>query len=244
MKSLEQSLSNAQRVKQAIKSTSCDEPENLTQAYHIQRTIFERNNKGLGAWKLGRLADNSVFCAPVYAADIFQQGDKLPPNYQHACHVEAEVAFKLSRQICPADEVTLANIGDYFSQVCCAIEVLDSRFSDWQSASSFAHIADRQMNGALALGEPHMLTSLENYRHQSFSLHINDELISSGENQHPEADLAQVLWGFVKRAQLCGYLLQSDSWVTTGTWSGYPKAEVGDKIEVSFSRLGKLLITL
>jgi 2-keto-4-pentenoate hydratase len=242
--SLKDTLTKAQRLRKPVLSDSCAAPQDLTQAYQIQRSIFCVNNKGLGAWKLGRLGDSSVFCAPIYAADIFKEGDKLPAHYQNACHVEAEVAVKLNRGIKSTDKIELGDIANYFSEVCCAIEILDSRFTDWQETDSLYHIADRNMNGAIALGKAQQITTLEDYQQQSFTLTINDELISSGENLHPEADLPAALWGFVQRAQASGYDLECDSWVTTGSWSGYPVAKVGDKIKLNFSRLGDLSIEL
>lgn len=244
MTQLEEHLLKAQRHAEPFYSTSCPAISSITEAYQVQRRVFHRHNTGLAAWKLGRLSDASVFCAPIYAADVYQHGAILPDKYHNACHVEAEVAFKLRTDIASDEAVTLDSIGTYFDEVCSAIEILDSRFSDWATASDSAHLADRQMNGALALGPAQPISSLEDYRKQRFSLEINGQLVCSAQDNHPEQSIAQALYGFVKQAQTVGYHLQRNSWVTTGTWSGYPAVQRADQVTLQFSKLGKVSITL
>jgi 2-keto-4-pentenoate hydratase len=130
--------------------------------------------------------------------------------------------------------------------MCVAIEVLDSRLLDWQTAAENLHLADNQMNGALILGTgvPFDAHNPINFSQQGFVLSINDKEVVLDKGSHPQEDPISLVYGFIKEANLRGYDILKGSWVTTGTWSGYPSANAGDRVKVSFSDIGEAALAL
>ncbi len=76
-----------------------------------------------------------------------------PRKTQRVFGIEAEIAFRLARDLPPRgkpythDEVVAA-----IASMHPAIELVDSRFADWQKVDALSKIADNQSNGALIHG--------------------------------------------------------------------------------------------
>lgn len=164
--------------------------------------------------------------------------------------MEAELAFRINQDFLAkhdqANIVTEESVLNSLDQMCVAIEVLESRLLDWQTAAENLHLADNQMNGALILGKgiPFDAHNPINFSQQGFVLSINDKEVVLDKGSHPQEDPISLIYGFIKEANLRGYDVLKGSWVTTGTWSGYPSANTGDKVKVSFQDIGEAELTL
>jgi len=227
----------------------------LEEAYQIQ---FLNNQilEGLDRtryWKTGILSSNQVFCAPINNGHCQPSPANFCHQTFHALHVEAELAFRINRPFlakdsqisAPSDDQILASI----DSICVSIEVLDSRLLDWKSADEMKHLADNQMNGALVLGTGIRFDAMQkepmiNFIEQEVALYINNELVVLDKGSHPQKDPTHLLCDFIREANLRGYDILEDSWVTTGTWSGYPKAKIGDKVKAIFKHLGEAELIL
>lgn len=222
------------------------------QVQHLNNQLLEAPDK-TRYWKTGQLSDGKVFCAPISNNLCKFSPANFSDHKFNALHVEAELAFHINKSFLAkghqdsqaSDEKILAAI----DKVCVAIEILDSRLENWQTANEYLHLADNQMNGALVLGSEIPFDKRENkaqinFIEQTMSLYINDELIVEDKGSHPQQDPTSLLCDFVREANLRGYDIIENSWVTTGTWSGYPKADKGDKVTVAFHNLGDVTLQL
>ncbi|EAQ66970.1 putative hydratase [Marinomonas sp. MED121] len=222
----------------------------LDQAYQVQQLTVKKLDTKPKFWKTGLLSNQRSFCAPI-ANHLCQQS---PANFSgkrfNALHVEAELAFRVNQDFLAlpdqASSVTEESVLNSLDQMCVAIEVLDSRLLDWQTAAENLHLADNQMNGALILGTevPFDAHNPLNFSQQGFVLSINDNEIVLDTGTHPQGDPVSLIFDFIKEANLRGYDILKGSWVTTGTWSGYPSANAGDKVNVSFQDIGEAELTL
>ncbi|OUR74201.1 hypothetical protein A9Q77_04870 [Marinomonas sp. 42_23_T18] len=250
---LSQQLLDAQNKKE---QTLLDKDKiSLEEAYQIQflnNQVLELSDK-TRYWKTGILSNGQVFCAPINNALCQTSPANFCHRTFHALHVEAELAFRINRPFLakdsqvtsPSDDQILATIDN----VCVSIEVLDSRLRDWQSADEMKHLADNQMNGALVLGQGIRFDAMQkepmiNFMEQEVALYINNELVVLDKGSHPQKDPSSLLCDFIREANLRGYDILEDSWVTTGTWSGYPQAKIGDKVKAIFKHLGEAELTL
>jgi len=238
---ISQSLIRARQTGEPVQ-LSCIVSE--SDAYTIQMLTNQNLDARPLFWKTGLLSNNSIFCAPIASSYCQTSPANFSSRVFNALHVEAELAYRFNAEFelgktYQEDEVFAA-----IDRVAVAIEVLDSRLANWQDADEFLHLADNQMNGALVIG-----AGIENWRgiengSQAVNMFINDELVLADCGSHPQLDPTSLLTGFVNQACQRGYTLAAGTWVTTGTWSGYPRAQAGDRVRVEFPGLGEASVEL
>lgn len=213
-------------------------------AYAVQQRVLELRQQPAKWWKTGLMGNGQIFAAPIATSECYASAAKIDTQHFTALHVEAELAFCFNRSFQPKQQYTEAEILSAISHVAVSIEVLDSRLASWPQAPTQLHLADNQMNGALVIGEAHTWQNSINFSSQPFELYINDHLIVQNEGGHPQQNPVQLLPEFVNLCSRLGYHLEAGSWVTTGTWSGYPAAVSGDKVSVCFAGIGSAWVQL
>lgn len=212
-------------------------------AYQLQQAIYQQNGPSR-YWKTGLLSDGSVFTAPI-AEQISQHSPgQFDGNQFNALHVEAELAYRFNRSFSAGQQYSEQEVFAALDQVAVSIEVLDSRLSDWLNANELYHLADNQMNGALVIGSGHGEWQSIDMASQRVELYINDERVFADQGSHPQQDPTVLLAGFVNQCSLRGYDLAEGSWLTTGTWSGYPTAQSGDRVRAIFPGVGEAQLQL
>ena len=233
-----------------IKARQTGEPVQLncvvseSDAYTIQMLSNQNLDASPLFWKTGLLSNNSIFCAPIASSHCQPSPANFSSRVFHALHVEAELAYRFNTEFELGKTYQEDEIFAAIDCVAVAIEVLDSRLANWQNADEFLHLADNQMNGALVIGK-----GVERWRgiehgSQAVNVFINDELVLADCGSHPQLDPTSILTGFVNQACQRGYALAAGTWVTTGTWSGYPRAHAGDRVRVEFPGLGEASVEL
>lgn len=213
------------------------------QAYLIQKSVY-RLQGGSPYWKTGVLSDGSVFVAPVSVQNTQLSPARLNGAEFNALHVEAELAFQFNQAFMAGKEYSEAEVLASIEHVSACIEILDSRLSQWETADEYWHLADNQMNGGMVLGTGIRDWQTIDMTQQSFELFINDQIVAADQGSHPQHDPTQLLHAFVNRCTQNGYSLEEGCWVTTGTWSGYPRANPGDIVRVHFFNIGEAMLVL
>lgn len=213
-------------------------------AYAIQALTNKHLDPKPQYWKTGLLSDNSVFCAPVALSSFQPSPADFSGRRFNALHVEAELAYQFHTGFDEGKTYQEDEVFAAINKVSVAIEVLDSRLKNWLEADEFLHLADNQMNGALVIGG-----GIENWKDldisaQTMSLFINDELIITDSGRHLQINPTRLLTDFVNQVCRQGYALHPGTWVTTGTWSGYPSARPGDRVRVEFPGIGEAKVIL
>src|SRR5215472_6118228 len=128
-------------------------PQCDADAYEIQDAVIRRLGEAIGGWKVGAAsATTAAFCAPICRSMIRPS----PASYEHTelriIGIEAEIAFRLGCDLparaAPYDraEVTAA------AMLHPAIEVVDSRYSDFRALDRLSILADNVSNGGLVYG--------------------------------------------------------------------------------------------
>jgi len=126
-------------------------PRNAEEAYAIQDAVAHRLGTIRG-WKTGApRPDAEPAYAPIFT--VLAGSGRFSAKTQRVFGIEAEVAFRLARDL-PArgkpyncDEVVSA-----IASMHPAVELVDSRFADWQKVDALSKVADNQSNAALIYG--------------------------------------------------------------------------------------------
>src|SRR5207302_4310169 len=89
--------------------------------------------------------------APIFS--VMASPARIPSRDHSLFGIEAEVAFRLASDLPPRDRpYDRAEIVAAVASLYPAIELVDTRFADWQAVDQLAKLADNQSNGALIHG--------------------------------------------------------------------------------------------
>ena len=216
----------------------------VEQAYAVQQQKMQYIDSNPKHWKIGLMNDGEVFIAPIASQD----SQKSPANFSgrqfNALHVEAELAYRLNTDFLPGQCYSEQQVFAGIDAIAVSIEILDSRLQNWQHASETLHLADKQMNGPQEIGDAIKGWQNIDYAGQKVELFINRQLILADAGSHPQQDPSSLLSAGVNQGTKRGYKLTAGSWITSGTWSGYPQAKAGDYINVNFFGLGEASLQL
>jgi 2-keto-4-pentenoate hydratase len=222
------------------------------EAFAIQAETFAVLNAPIGGFKVGAPAPDSqdITCAPLTANTVIFGGDSITVTERRPLWVEAEIAFKLGADL-PAREKPYTQEDAYqaVGTLHAAIEVVDSRFSEWPDIPPMAQLSDLSANGRLVLSEGHYAP-----RHfvpgditVDFSMGrirktMGPETFAGGDPMRLVTWLANntSLWG--KRGSDRG-LIAGDV-ITTGSWIGVVPAEPDTEATVTIEGVGSVTVQI
>ena len=106
------------------------------------------------AWKAGGPSDKvEPTAAPIPAENLLRSPASVAGATMQMIGVEAEVAFRLARDLPPRSRPYSENsIAAAVGEVLVAIELCDTRLADWKESSGLWKLADFQNNSALVAG--------------------------------------------------------------------------------------------
>lgn len=219
-----QRLANARARHLTLDSLTPEQiPADFDAAYAIQHEILRASGARIGGWKIGaKSATGPIQGAPLPAADIYDDGVKLPRESFTPLGLELEIAFRFGRRFEPADdpyseEEVLAGIGSFGT----TIEIVASRYAAWPNVDKLAQLADLQNNGALIVGEfvpyrddfPFVAPSLR------FSFEGRNVVVEAAAN--PAGDPRRLLAWLVNHATVQRRVaVTPDMVITTGSYTG------------------------
>jgi 2-keto-4-pentenoate hydratase len=217
-------LADARARHQTLDSVPPEQiPADADAAYAIQHEILCSSGAHIGGWKIGAKSDTGpIQGAPLPAADVHDDGARLPREAFAPLALELEIAFRFGRRFEPAQQPyseaeVLAGIGSMGS----TIEIVASRYAAWPNVDKLAQLADLQNNGALVVGEftpyrddfPFVAPSLR------FSFEGRDVALEAAAN--PAGDPRRLLTWLVNHCAVKrGLAVTPEMVITTGSYTG------------------------
>lgn len=221
----------------------------LDDGYEIQRLLHELAPSGRR--RVGRkvgltspavqqqMGVQSPDFGVLFADMAFGDSEPIPFAELLQPRVEAEIAFVLGADL-PQAEVTAAEVLRAIDFVVPAIEVVDSRITDWD-ISILDTVADNASSGVyVAGGAPRRLEDIEDLRSSEMTLVAAGEVVSSGTGAaclgHP---LNAVVW-LANTVALRGEPLRAGELVLSGSLGPLVPAEPGMTYEARIDGLGSV----
>lgn len=206
------------------------ELQSIADAYAVQDAVAALVGP-IGGWKIASsaLPEPALF-APIFASMVFAHPASIPAEKFHMIGVEAEVAFRLGRDL-PINALprTRAAAMQAVASVRPAIEIVDSRFVDFRAVSPLAVLADNQLSGALVVGNA--IDGLPNLRSPGFAMYGDGQLL--GAPQHnPMGEPLDLLMQLAAHCAQRGCPLKEGMIITTGSCSGVAFIKPGASVEV------------
>jgi 2-keto-4-pentenoate hydratase len=221
--------------------------DDLAAAYAVQQGLVERR-LAAGATVVGRkigatskaVQDQLGVDQPDfgYLLDEMDVSDQHPISMARLVQprVEAEVAFRLRRDIAPAheDDMTLAAVADAVEVALPALEIVDSRIAGWDIGFTDT-VADNASSGLYVVGEQGR--PLDELRPVDvvMSLTIGGEERSSGTGAACLGDPLEALRWLAVQAFRFGDPLRAGHLVLSGALGPFVPFSPGDRVTASIS---------
>ncbi len=222
-------------------------PRTVADGYAIQEAFVRSWNVPVAGYKIGctsaeaqkMLGSPGPFPGRVFRPFFLMSPATISASAFHKVGVETEFAFTMARDLPPRrarysrDEVAAA-----VKALHPAIEIVDSRWSDWLKVGVAHIIADNGANGALILGPAY-----EAWRELDLPNHEVRLMFDGAEKARGRGGdalgnpLDALAWLANDLAQR-GFGLKEGDAVTTGTCTGLNFASAGSAITVDFGIIG------
>ncbi|MDX1605629.1 MAG: fumarylacetoacetate hydrolase family protein [Candidatus Competibacterales bacterium] len=218
----------------------------MATAYTIQDAVAARLWPGaITAWKTGAKApDAEPIAAPILQPLIFHGDTELPgSDFQHR-GIEGELAYRLGQDL-PLKEAPYSkhDLREAISAIHPAIEIVDSRLSDWEQAGPLWKLADNQINGALVVGPAVSDWRAVKPTKQPVELHVDGESVVSATGGNPAGDPIRLLVWMANHCAARGYSLSAGTLITTGSCTGLRFVGPDSTAKVIFAGLGTVTVS-
>ncbi len=220
-------------------------PSDQKTAYAIQTALL-KNIGALGGWKVGSSSPTAEpSCSPLPQQRIFQAPTAIPAKEFQALGFEAEIAFTLGQDLTSLSHYSREEVENAIESAHPVIEIVSSRFKEWNKVDDFSKMADLQSHGALLIGAPITNWQKINFKNQALLIKKNQEILVDqvGGNGNGEDVLRLLVW-LASHAAHRGLPLRKGMVITTGSWSGLHPMAVGDSIFVEFFAAGTCACTI
>jgi 2-keto-4-pentenoate hydratase len=195
------------------------------------------------AYKLGatiaavraNLGVSRQFFGPIPGNRVFADGSEVPAHLARQRGVECEYAFRLSRDLTPADsgidrDGLLAAIGS----VHASIEIPGSRFTGLGAHGGFALIGDTGAVGSLVVGSGEAVGDPARLDEAPVILEVEGAEPFTGNASVIDGGAFGPLLTFVQTALARGYSLKAGQVIASGSCTGYIEVPAGKLVTARF----------
>jgi len=213
------------------------QPRTVAEAHAVQDAVTKILGERGGGWKANAPPEGEVQRGRLFARLIFASPARIPARIVPLLGVEAEIAFRFTADLPPRPAAYSREEVAGSVTAFPAIEVVDSRYRDFNARSSLERLADHGLNGAFVAGAEARdwrrldLTCLQ------LTLSIGGRTIVERTGGHPTGDPLGTAVAFVNAMRAMGGVHQGEL-VTTGSCSGMNFAKPGERVVASFAGLG------
>lgn len=188
-----QTVLGQHRAKQDLTSLSGDlEPTDLIQAYAVQDSLHKlmaASGQVVGGWKIALTTPvmqalvgiNNPCSGAIFADKIYDSGHKVRASDYVRVAVESEIAVRIGTDVSGNDGTfTRETIGEYVADAMAAIEIVDDRNWNYDTADVRDLVANNSFNVGCVLGKP-----CTDWRELDFArlqgrMRINDKIVGEG----------------------------------------------------------------
>ena len=183
----------------------------------------------------GRLSKKGVYASPAH----------LPSNLfiRYRCS-ECEFAFRLARDLPPRPEAYSEDeVADAVEALYPAVEIGDTVFEDWYGASGYQGSSmDNGGAAAFVHGAPVHDWRRMDLPNARIDLSMNGQYVKSGYGRAAMGNPLTSLTWMANWLRIRNDALHAGEFVSTGTCTGHFFAAPGDRLDVDFGEIGKVVV--
>lgn len=212
-------------------------PRNAAEALAIQLATVAELGDTVAGWKVATSAEYGVMIGCLLGSRVFKNGAAIAAASMPMLGIEAEIAFRFDRPFPPRDLAYERVEIEAGVTAFPAIEIVDTRFRDYEGTPAIERTADFMSNGGFVAG-----TARDDWR--TFDLaHLEVTLVIDGAERvrrvggHVAGDPLIPAVALVNTLRASSGI-QAGTFVTTGTYTGLERAKAGSVVEVTFRGFG------
>lgn len=223
-------------------------PGDLDEGYAIQRALDELAGPAAG-WKIAatskagqdHLGATGPMVGRLYERQRREPGSALSVSAMRMRSAEPEFAFVLASDLAPGIELPgLEDVLAAIGSLVLAIEVPDSRFSDFTQAGVPSLAADAMCGGYFITGPVITDWRSLDLAAQSARLLCNGDEVSAGSGANVLGDPREALRWMAGEVLGRGWPLRAGEIVLTGASAAPIAVHAGDRVEAVFDGLGSV----
>lgn len=229
-------------------------PSNRSEGYAVQAEIARLSKQPLFGWKIAatskdgqkHIGVDGPLAGRLLAGRVRKSGEKLALGKSLMKVAEAEFAFRMGTALPPrADEYPTAEVLDAVASLHPAIEIPDSRYSDFVTVGAPQLIADNACACWFVLGD----AAATDWREFDLVTHQvtawrNRDVAGKGSGANVLGDPRLALTWLANELRREGIGLRAGDVVTTGTCVVPFAVSPRDVVRVDFGELGSVSIEL
>jgi 2-keto-4-pentenoate hydratase len=226
-------------------------PKDRAEGYAIQDVLAKYSSGRLFGWKIAATSEagqkhinvSGPLAGRILAETVVADGATASMKGNEMCVGEAEFAFRFARDLRPRpNPYSLQEVLGAVGTLHPAIEIPDSRFSDFVSAGEAQLIADNACAHLFVLGDPTDADwrALDLIEERPVVTLRGGQYIGHGKNVLGDPRLA-LAW-CVNELRALGITLREGEVVTTGTCCTPLSIQAGDLFAADFGLLGKVSV--
>jgi 2-keto-4-pentenoate hydratase len=218
-------------------------PTDVDEAYAVQDAVVRTLGR-IGGWKVGAKAPGETPNAAPLLADVIRPSPAAwPSSSLHMIGVEAEIAFRLGRDVeARTEPVPRCETWASVDSVHAAIEIVDTRLANWKHAERLWVLADNQSNGGFVYAADGIAFCDLSLAEAPVRLAIGGRTVIEAKGGNPAGDPRWLFEWLVTHCAQCRGGLRAGSLVTTGSYTGMLFVDPGVCVEAAFEGIGSVQV--
>jgi 2-keto-4-pentenoate hydratase len=229
-------------------------PESRADAYLVQAQLERLSHKPLFGWKIAatslagqrHINVDGPLAGRLLTERAYGDGATVPFGANHMRVAEAEFAFRMARDLPPRDEPYAQDeVLDAVAALHLAIEVPDSRYTDFTLVGAAQLIADNACGHQFVLGPaaPDSWHTIDLAKHRVTG-RVGSGIEREGLGGNVLGDPRTALTWLANELSQHGMTLAGDQVVTTGTCLVPLEIAPGDFVSMDYGSLGRMTMQL
>lgn len=236
-------LVTARRTRQPLSRLPEDcRPTTLDEAFAIEAATVAQLGDAVAGWKVALLPDGQFSYGVILASVVARSGAVVDARDVPLLGMEGEIAFRFLEDLPPrptayAREEIAARVVAF-----PLIEIVATRYADYQGTPVIERTADFMSNGAFVVGDDQPGWRTIDLVNIPVSLTFDDAVVVERNGGHALGDPLQLAIDMVNRLRE-GSGVRAGQMITTGAYTGMQIARRGQRVSVRFGGFPVCTIT-
>lgn len=218
------------------------QPQTFADAAAVQARMLELLGEKIAGYKVVGTTPDDAMWGLVVASRMVSTPASLPATSMPLLGIEAEVAYRLEEDV-PADVTTTPEAFSAIATAMPAIEIVATRFADFDAAPVLHRAADFMSNGALVCGEARPGWPSADFSDVALAVTASGRTLADMTPGREPKDVRTPALAFLN-SPLRRETVRKGMVITTGSLSGIQFARPGDTVTAAFDGFGTVEVTL
>jgi 2-keto-4-pentenoate hydratase len=214
-------------------------PQSSDEAYSIQLAALAQLGEDIAGWKVAKSAEFGVLIGALLCSRVFEDGAVISSADMPMLGIEVEIAFRFNRAL-PSRESAYERPEIEASVTAFpALEIVDTRFRDYEATPVIERAADFMSNGGFVAGVARDHWRSFDLAALEVSLTIDMAEISRRVGGHPSIDPLIPAIALANELRSLGGIA-AGMIATTGSCTGLAFAKADSTVRGTFERFGSV----